>query len=319
MYWWIPAAIGAVSAIASNSSARSAQSQASDANERQFAAQERAAERQLAFQEKQYSDAAPYREWAQNNARRQAEWQGQDRLRYQGLEDEQIKRGRRYQYAEDRMLNEAENFDTEGKRQELAGLARADVEQGFASAEQSGLRSLSRMGVNPGSGRMDALRMGIGLSKAGALAHAGTKARSDAMTLGRAMKMDAIGFGKGLVGNQATQAGLGLNAGNASVTSGNSAANMALNGGNNMANGYQQYGNNMANIGNNRANSFYNANNYGSQVGSSVGNMFGGLGQMGGFSGLRNMWDTWQNPMTIGAPGGMNVGSDVGFQPSRTY
>lgn len=220
---WAIAAISTVGALSSASASRSAASQESDANAQALAAQKQATDNQLAFNKKVYDDGAPARDFAFQNAQTTAANQQEDRTKYNALQDEQVARGRKFQGAEDQVLADAQNFDTEGKREELAGKARADVQQSFDSAQGHAVRNQQRMGVNPNSGRSDAMAMQGQLGLASGLSLAANKARSNAMTLGYARKMDAVGLGKGLVGNQATQAGLSLNAGNSSVQNGGNA------------------------------------------------------------------------------------------------
>lgn len=317
----VSAGIAAVGVLSSASSARSASSQASDANAQALASQKQATDDQLAFSKKVYDDGAPARDFALQNAQTTAANQQEDRTKFNALQDEQIARGKKYQTAEDQTLNDAQNFDTEGKREDLAGKARADVEQGFASAEGSGSRAMARMGVNPNSGRADATRVAIGLAKAGGLAYAGTKARSDAMTLGYARKMDAIGLGKGLVGNQATQAGLSLNAGNSSVQNGGNGINFQSAGSGQMGNAYGSAAAGYGNLAYGQAESFKDSNKYGNRVGSATGGAFGSfLNQPGVTNGIKSVWDSWSTPMTISpGGGGANTPSDVGFKPSTNY
>lgn len=291
--------------LVGSANSRSAASQASDSNAQALAAQKQSTDDQLSFSKQVYADGAEARDFAFQNAKTTAANQQEDRTKYNALQDEQIARGRKYQAVEDQTLSEAQAFDTEGKREELAGKARADVEQGFASAEGSGTRAMARIGVNPNSGRADATRTAIGLSKAGGLAFAGTKARSDAMTLGYARKMDAIGLGKGLVGNQATQAGLQLSAGNSSVQNGGNAVTAQAAGSANMSNAYGSAASGYSNLGKNQQNSFIESQKYGSTVGASTGNAFGQLlNQPGVTNGIAKLWDSWSTPSATANSGG---------------
>ena len=59
---------------------------------------------------------------------------------------------------QDTIVNDAKTFNTQDKQDELAGMAMADVNQGFSSAREQSGRAMARMGVNPSSGRALAMR-----------------------------------------------------------------------------------------------------------------------------------------------------------------
>ena len=76
---------------------------------------------------------------------------------------------------------------------------------------------MNRMGVTPGSGKMLAVGNQMALSEAVAKAGAANKARDAVETQGFARKMDAASLGRNLPSNQATSAGVAINAGNSAV------------------------------------------------------------------------------------------------------
>jgi hypothetical protein len=115
------------------------------------------------------------------------------------------------------IVSEANNFDTEGKREELAGKALADVNQSFGNARAQEGRQMARMGINPADGAYGAEATQRGNAEALAGAGAETKARSDAMILGHAMKMDAASLGRNLPSNQVAAAQSSISAGNSSA------------------------------------------------------------------------------------------------------
>lgn len=139
---------------------------------------------------------------------------------------------------EDRIVADANNFDTEAKREELAGQAITDVNTAFDSARGQSARSLARVGVAPGSGR--ALSMENQVTTAQALAGAGaaTKARRDASAEGYARRMDAVGLGKGIVGNQVTMQQVAQNGGAQAVAAAGSGVNVAQSGAGLMGQGF---------------------------------------------------------------------------------
>lgn len=115
------------------------------------------------------------------------------------------------------LVADAANFDTEGKREELAGKALGDVNSNFASAIAQGERNLTRRGVNVNDGSFTGTMAQLGTAQALAGADAQNKARLSATTMAHAMKMDAASLGRNLPSSQATSAGLSINAGNASA------------------------------------------------------------------------------------------------------
>lgn len=148
---------------------------------------------------------------------------------------------------EDKIVADANNFDTEAKREELAGQAITDVNTAFDSARGQSARSLARVGVAPGSGR--ALSMENQVTTAQALAGAGaaTKARRDATAEGYARRMDAVGLGKGIVGNQVTMQQIAQNGGAQAVAAAGSGVNVAQSGAGLMGQGFGGAQNGLAN------------------------------------------------------------------------
>lgn len=153
------------------------------------------------------------------------QYQGMEYAMQQARELDQRRRGV-FQPMEDRLIADANAFDTDAKREQLAGEAMADVNQAFASARGQQSRALARQGVDPGSGRALAIGQQGATAQALELARAGTQTRQQARAEGRALKMDAIGLGKGVIGNQATQQQLAQSGGNAAVGAAGSGVNV---------------------------------------------------------------------------------------------
>lgn len=124
-----------------------------------------------------------------------------------------------YRPLEQGIVADAENYDTEARRDSEAGKAIADVTQGFSSARDQNARSMARMGVNPSSGRATAMGNQTAIAQASAQASAAADARQNVETQGFARKMDAANLGRGLASNQATSAGIAMNAGSSAVSS----------------------------------------------------------------------------------------------------
>ena len=118
----------------------------------------------------------------------------------------------------------ATSFDTETKREELAGKAIADVNQAFSAQQGALTRNMSRMGVNPNDGKFAALSNQNAIAAASAQANAANKVREAARAEGiqlkgnvanmlsgyPAMGMEATGRGAGFGGLGLTTANAGL-------------------------------------------------------------------------------------------------------------
>ena len=152
---------------------------------------------------------------------------------------------------QDTLVQDAKGFNAESRGNELAGKAMADVNQGFANAEGQQTRALSRMGVNPSSGKALAIGNQTEIAKATALAAAGTGARAQARQEGYALTDRATNAlaGYPAMGMQATQSGAGFGA------SGTTIANQGLAG---MNSGYSAAGTMAGQMGQNAA-SMYGA------------------------------------------------------------
>lgn len=115
------------------------------------------------------------------------------------------------------MVADAQNYDTAERRDAKANQAIADVGMQAEMARQAQMRGMQRRGVNPNSGAMLDMQGAMGLQEAAMKANAGNKAREAVETQGWARKMDAASLGRNLASNQATSAGIALNAGNSAV------------------------------------------------------------------------------------------------------
>lgn len=144
-----------------------------------------------------------------------------------------------FQPIEDRIASEALAYDTPARREAEAGQAMADVGSQVDLARAGVQRELASRGVDAGSGNAAIALSRMALGEGAAKAAAGNTARKQVETIGAAKLMDAAGLGRGVVSNQATTAGLALNAGNASGQNAGAALNTATSGANLMQAGYQ--------------------------------------------------------------------------------
>ncbi len=88
---------------------------------------------------------------------------------------------------QDRAVADAASFNTEARRDELAGEAVGDVRQAFGMAKASRARDLARLGVNPASGAYAAATADMGIREATAQASAANKTRQAARAEGYAL------------------------------------------------------------------------------------------------------------------------------------
>jgi len=127
------------------------------------------------------------------------------------------------------LINDARGFNTEDRRNELAGQAVGDVAQAFDGARGMALRGMTRMGVNPASGAFQAVQGRTFSDEALARASAANKTRQAARLEGFSMTDRANNAlaGYASMGRQATGAGagyggLGLNLANSALAGMNS-------------------------------------------------------------------------------------------------
>lgn len=127
------------------------------------------------------------------------------------------------------LINDARSFNTDDRRNELAGEAIADVTQAFDGSRGAALRGITRMGVNPASGAYQSIQQRTFSDEALARATAANKTRQAARLEGFSMTDRANNAlaGYPAMGMQATGAGagyggLGLNLANSALAGMNS-------------------------------------------------------------------------------------------------
>jgi hypothetical protein len=162
---------------------------------------------QLAFSKQQYEDFLPFaKEIANQQTAAQTEQlrQGREYYDYQTRTFRPLERG---------LVQQAQQFNTEAYREQLAGQAAADAARAFGVTQAAGERSLASMGVNPASGRFAGLQNQNQLGLAAQRAAAMTGGRQAAEQFGYARMLDVAGLGRNLPGastaayNAATGAG----------------------------------------------------------------------------------------------------------------
>lgn len=166
---------------------------------------------QLAFSRQQYEDLLPFaQEIANQQAAAQAEQlrQGREYYDYQTRTFRPLERG---------LVQQAQQFNTEAYREQLAQQAAADAARAFGVTQAAGERSMASMGVNPASGRFAGLQNQNQLGLAAQRAAAMTGGRQSAEQFGYARMLDAAGLGRNLPGASTAAYGAATGAGTAAT------------------------------------------------------------------------------------------------------
>lgn len=130
-----------------------------------------------------------------------------------------------YRPLEKTIVDDANNYNTDTHREQLATKASADVNMGYSSARDENNRSMARFGINPNSGRFAALNNQLTMQQGADSAGAMTNARQNAENLGYARKLDAANMGRNLASNASTAYGISINSGNSAGGNAQSSAN----------------------------------------------------------------------------------------------
>jgi hypothetical protein len=115
------------------------------------------------------------------------------------------------------IVTDAQAFDTDAMRNQLATKAAADSGLAFGRTRMANERAMASMGINPNSARFQGIGSQAALSQAGMRAGAMTGARERAQQIGHARKMDAAGLGRGLAGASSAAYGGASGAGGAAA------------------------------------------------------------------------------------------------------
>ena len=157
-----------------------------------YSGMESIAREQLNFSRQQYEDILPIAQQVaglqMSAQQQQMDFAAEDRARLTGL----------FRPLEDQFVAEAQAFNTDARRQELAGQAAAASAQAFANTQAQQRRGLAAMGVNPNSGAARGADRSALLQQSAQRAAAMTGARTSARQEGRALQAAAIGMGNPL-------------------------------------------------------------------------------------------------------------------------
>ena len=225
---------------------------------------------QLAFARDQYERTAPMLESIANQQMQaQAEQMQQARDYYDYQRDV-------FRPLERSIVQDAQDFNTEAYREQLASQAAADAGRAFGISQQQNQRAMAAMGINPNSGRFAGMQQAAGLQQAATRAAAMTGTRRQAEQMGYARQLDAAGLGRGLAGASLGAYGGATGAGSAAGQSAQSAGqnymgNMAIGAGT-IAQGQKLNLSGLSNILNNQTKTYINTS------GSLLGDIGGALG-----------------------------------------
>lgn len=166
---------------------------------------------QLDMAREQYDKSLPLVERvvdAQVAAMDEAQQQGRDYYEYLS---------ETYRPLEKEIVEDARNYNTQAEFERRAGQAAADFEKQASNQQAAMERDLASMGVNPNSGKYQALQTQAGLSNAAQKSQMMNQARTQAENIGYARRMDAAGLGRNLAGASQGAYGVALNAGNSAT------------------------------------------------------------------------------------------------------
>ena len=234
---------------------------------------------QLAFAKQIYGESAPDRAEASQRARTTSDLQMQAARKQMALTDDYADYNKNtFRPLEQSIVADAAAYDTPQRREAEAAKSVATVEQSLATQQGITSRNLERAGVQPGSGRALALQSAFDLNAASMKAGAANTARTQVETIGAARKADAANLGRNLASNQATSAGIALNAGNAAVANGQVPLSVAQGGAAGMNSGFAGAQQGLSGA----ASTYGTIGNINAKAAESGNAMWGALGQIGG-------------------------------------
>lgn len=241
-------------------------------------------QQQLDFARDQYDRAAPIMERIANQqmaAQNEQMAQARDYYNYQQNTFRPLERS---------IVQDAQRFNTEAYRNQLASQAAADSGRAFGLTQAANQRAMRSMGVNPNSGAYAGMQNASSLQQAASRANAMTNARNQATQMGYARQLDAAGLGRGLAGASAAAYGGATNAGASAGMSAQSAGqnymgNMGAAAGT-FNQGFNTQISGLSSILNNQTSAYING---GTDVFGSIGGILGGGAQLaknGGFAAI---------------------------------
>jgi hypothetical protein len=166
---------------------------------------------QLDFAKTQYDEMKPL---AQKIADQQIAAQEQQMTQAQDYYDYNVNT---FRPVEKGLVADAQNFSTEGYREQLARDAAAASARAFGQTQDMSSRAAAARGINPNSGAGMALQTQGNLGLSAQRAQAMTGARSQAEQMGYARRLDVTGLGRNLPGISTAAYQGATNAGTAGI------------------------------------------------------------------------------------------------------
>lgn len=151
---------------------------------------------------------------------------------------------------EQRLVSEAQSYDTPERRMAAAASAAADIDVSTAEARKANDRALARSGFAPGSAKAMALSEDSAVAQGRNRGSAMTGAVRNVEQQGYARMADAANMGRGIASQQATQQQIATTTGNSSVANSGGALQAAQSGNQFMGNGYNTAISGMSSAGN---------------------------------------------------------------------
>ena len=206
-----------IGGVAANKSAKKGAEAAENASKNSISSAERIQSRQLDLSEKEFAAAEKRNAKMDALAERVTGAQLESMGQQTALADEYATYNRNtFRPLEQRIVTEADNYDSQANLDAAAGKAGTDYMASLANRKETTARTMARMGLNPADGRSLAAMGDTGSEALGAVT-AINNARDKVKTLGSAKRFDAASLGRNLPSAQATSAGLALTAGNSAV------------------------------------------------------------------------------------------------------
>lgn len=122
-----------------------------------------------------------------------------------------------FQPVESKMVGDAMGFNSQERKDRMAGQAAADVTQAYTGALDQNQRQMERMGINPNSGRFAAINNETNLARAKDTAGAMNQARTNTELQGMAMRQGVAQFGRNMPNTGLAADAAALNAGNSAA------------------------------------------------------------------------------------------------------
>lgn len=194
---------------------------------------------QLDWAKQLYTDTQPQRDETQRRQNAVSDQQLAIGDKQMALTDEANQRYKTlFQPVEDKLVGQAQNFDTPERREQAAAEAMNGVDAQSSLAIGGIKRELGDMGTDASSGSAAIALSRAGLAQGAARAAQGNAARNLVETTGHGYLADAANLGRGIATSQGTTASLALNAGNSSANNSVGANSTGMSGAPIMTSGY---------------------------------------------------------------------------------